>query len=721
MERSRLGELAVRAGLILGFLLGGAGGAHAFSGGISGYSGREGVTCDSCHQPANFNQAFVRIEGPAAVAPGALGSYTLTLSVGEFPASGVDLAASGGTIIDTNASGTRILNGELTHTAPFNQFLVTLTFDWRAPTTPGTYTLYAAGLAADLSGDTTFDDTVTTTFNVTVAASNQPPVAVITSLGTVEAGQVLTLDGSGSNDPDGTIVSYAWDFGDGTTGTGVQVDHVYATPGTYTVTLTVTDDQGATGTDTKVITVTAPAAPKPPVANAGGPYSGIVNGPVQMDGSASTDPDGTIVSYAWDFGDGTTGTGVMPTHTYTAAGVYTVTLTVTDNDGLTATATTTATIVVPSPPVADPGGPYSGQVGQPVAFDGSRSMDPDGTIVSYRWFFGDNTEGTGPTPTHTYTAAGTYTVTLTVTDNDGLRDTAVTTVTITDPAPPPPAPMPPVADPGGPYTGTTGMPVQMDGSASADPDGTIVSYAWDFGDGTTGTGVMPIHTYAMAGTYTVTLTVTDNDGLTATATTTATITDPVAPPPPPGDTPPGGGNPPGGGMPPVDRDGARLYAENCARCHGGNGLGGSSGESVIGATPADIMEAILENEGGMGELAGLTPEQIAAISRWLNRGIPDKREKKLRKEGKKKYKKYCAACHGKQGTGGGSAGSIVGEGQEAILRAIQDVPEMQFLRELLGDYDAAAIAEFLDYRARKKKHRNHEHRGEDDDEEEDDD
>ena len=171
------------------------------------------------------------------------------------------------------------------------------------------------------------------------------------------------------------------------------------------------------------------------------------------------------------------------------------------------------------PPVADPNGPYTGTEGVSVTFDGSGSSDPDGTIVSYAWDFGDGTTGTGVNPAHTYAQDGTYTVTLTVTDNDGLTDTATTTATIA----PEEVPPPPVADPNGPYTGTEGIPVTFDGSGSSDPDGTIVSYDWDFGDGTTGTGVNPTHTYTQDGTYTVTLTVTDNDGLTHIATTSIVI------------------------------------------------------------------------------------------------------------------------------------------------------------------------------------------------------
>lgn len=170
------------------------------------------------------------------------------------------------------------------------------------------------------------------------------------------------------------------------------------------------------------------------------------------------------------------------------------------------------------PPIADPDGPYSGDAGQPILFDGSGSSDVDGTIVSYDWDFDDGNRGTGVAPTHTYAAPGTYNVTLTVTDDGGLTDTATTIAVVRA------VNQPPVAVPGGPYAGTPGQPVQFDGTASYDPDGEIFAYLWDFGDGDTGLGPTPTHTYSDVGTYTVTLRVVDFDGEVGSATTTAVVT-----------------------------------------------------------------------------------------------------------------------------------------------------------------------------------------------------
>jgi len=243
-----------------------------------------------------------------------------------------------------------------------------------------------------------------------------------------------------------------------------------------------------------------------PLANAGGPYSGAAGTAVSFSGASSSDPQGQVLTYAWNFGDNTTGAGVSPSHTYSGTGIYTVSLTVTDTSALSATASSKATIL--GPPVANAGGPYAGTTGTTVNFSGTTSTDPQGQTLTYAWSFGDGTTGTGASPNHTYATAGTYTVSLTVTDTSGLSGTATGKATIV---------APPVANAGGPYAGIEGVSLAFNGSASTDPRGQALTYAWDFGDGNTGSGVAPTHTYAALGTYTVKVTVTDTSSLSNTA------------------------------------------------------------------------------------------------------------------------------------------------------------------------------------------------------------
>jgi len=381
---------------------------------------------------------------------------------------------------------------------------------------------------SDGDGFTNIDEILVGTFPGDASSTpvtNNPPIANAAGPynGTVD--EPLQFDGSDSSDSDSTIVAYEWDFGDGNAGTGATPTHTYTTDDSFTVTLTVTDDAGDTGTDTT--TATIGLGNQAPIANANNPYSGTVNEPLQFDGSGSSDPDGSIVSYEWNFGDGNTGSGPTPTHTYTAAGTYNVTLTVTDDMGANDSDMATAAIGLGNQaPNADANGPYSGTANEPVTFDGSGSSDPDGTIATYEWNFGDGNIGSGQNPTHTYNTDGSFTVTLTVTDDAGDTGTDTSTATIG------PGNQPPVADANNPYNGTANDPVQFDGSSSWDPDGTIVAYDWNFGDGNTGTGEMPTHTYTADGIYNVTLTVTDDMGASDSTTRTATIGQDTQPPPP---------------------------------------------------------------------------------------------------------------------------------------------------------------------------------------------
>ena len=168
-----------------------------------------------------------------------------------------------------------------------------------------------------------------------------------------------------------------------------------------------------------------PAGNLPPVADANGPYFGTAEQQVQFDGSASSDPDGTITAYDWTFGDGNVGTGESPVHTYATDGTYDVSLVVTDDDSDSSAPSVTTASIEPAPqdPVADPNGPYNGVEGIAVAFDGSGSFDPDGgNITQYFWDFDDGNLGTGVAPSHTYANPGTYTVKLIVEDDEGAQN-----------------------------------------------------------------------------------------------------------------------------------------------------------------------------------------------------------------------------------------------------------------------------------------------------------
>jgi ELWxxDGT repeat protein len=349
---------------------------------------------------------------------------------------------------------------------------------------------------------------------VTVTAAfrfvNGAPVANAGGPYTGVRNQPITFNGSGSSDPDGDPLTYSWDFGDGTTGTGVAPTHAYSNVGTFTARLRVSD--GFINSFQVTTSVTVNNAP--PVANAGGPYTGVRNQAIAFDGSGSSDPDGHPLTHAWDFGDGSVGSGVAPLHAYSTLGTFTVTLTVSNGQATSAPATTTVTIHN-LPPVANPGGPYTGVRNQAIAFNGSGSSDPDGDPLTYAWDFGDGTQGSGVAPTHAYSTLGTFTVTLAVSDGNTSSAPATTTVTINN--------IPPVANPGGPYTGVRNQAIAFNGSGSSDPDGDPLTYVWDFGDGTVGSGVAPTHAFATLGTFTVTLTVSDGHATSAPATTSVTI------------------------------------------------------------------------------------------------------------------------------------------------------------------------------------------------------
>src|SRR5437763_326601 len=244
-------------------------------------------------------------------------------------------------------------------------------------------------LVTSTVGATTLGTFTTTTFTTTTLtgatsttstlAGSLAPVAKAGPDQFTQTLSTLTFNGSGSFDPGGTIVSYAWRFGDGGTASGIAVTHGYATAGIYTATLTVTDSRGASASDTAVVRV----ADRPPVANAGPDQSGILGSAVTLRGSGS-DPDGTITSYRWDFGDGASASGATASHAYATAGTYTAKLTVTDDRG--AQASDSALVAIAGSAAGTPwargfGGAAS-DVGYGLAVDSSGNTVMTGRVES---------------------------------------------------------------------------------------------------------------------------------------------------------------------------------------------------------------------------------------------------------------------------------------------------------------------------------------------------
>jgi len=377
---------------------------------------------------------------------------------------------------------------------------------------------FTATLTVTDNGGATGSATVAVT-----VGSNQPPTASASATPTSGKSPLSVAFTGNGTDPDGTIASYAWTFGDGGTSGVRNPSHVYATPGNFTATLTVTDNNGATANAT--VAISAIANQPPTAAAAAAPTAGLAPLAVAFTGSGS-DPDGTIASYAWTFGDGGTANVQNPSHTYASAGNFTATLTVSDNDG--ATGSSSVAIAVSSagnqPPTASAvATPTSGKAPLVVAFTGSGS-DTDGSIASYAWSFGDGGSSTAQSPSHTYLSPGNYTATLTVTDNGGATGSSTAGIVVTSNQPPA------ASASATPTSGTAPLLVTFTGSGT-DPDGTVSSYSWTFGDGGTSAAQNPTHTYASGGSFTATLTVADNNGATGSSSVGITVIAPTNQPP----------------------------------------------------------------------------------------------------------------------------------------------------------------------------------------------
>ncbi|MEA3136448.1 MAG: large repetitive protein, partial [Thermoplasmata archaeon] len=326
------------------------------------------------------------------------------------------------------------------------------------------------------------------------------------------SGVICSFDASPSFDPDNAgslpgrgIVSYAWTFGDTSSGSGKQPGHTYAANGTFSVKLTVVDDEGKSGSLTQPVTV------KKPAPNNIAPFAEFdVDCPAlslacTFDGSLSHDVDGFITAWDWDYGDGDTGNGTLVHHTFPGAGRYFVTLTVTDNNPPPGSGQRTKVvgvlIHVNEPPIALFEFDCSGL---DCTFDGDPSFDPDGNLSSFAWQFGDGSVGSGEHSAHSYAHDGSYQVNMTVLDDEGAVDSFSQLIHLVGPVNGNDAPH---ADFG--YD-CSGLDCSFNGTASYDTDGFIVKWEWDFADGSNGTGTLIDHEFPAPGIYAVVLTVSDD-------------------------------------------------------------------------------------------------------------------------------------------------------------------------------------------------------------------
>lgn len=340
-----------------------------------------------------------------------------------------------------------------------------------------------------------------TTQQVTV---NAPPQARFNANNSCE--KEITTFNDLSTAPQGIIVSWRWDFGDGTTSTSKSPVHTYSNYGSYAVELEVTSSFGCT--DRYRDTVNIYRAPEPQISLNGG----CLNIPVTMVDASDTISTGTV-TWLWDFGDGSTdSTSSATTHQYAIAGSYTVTLTAVNANGCRTT--TTQTVDMDPIPVADfEGGPSCED--SPTQFT-STSTVTQGTLTSYQWMFGDSTFSFTQNPSHIFTEPGTYNVTLIVGSSLGCYDTIVQQVIIH------PSPVSNFV-----FSQAAGCgPLLINFTDSSYvTTGNVVAWNWNFGDGSaTDSTQNPSHTYYTSGSYPVTLTVTSNNGCQQTNTINNAIT-----------------------------------------------------------------------------------------------------------------------------------------------------------------------------------------------------
>ena len=318
-------------------------------------------------------------------------------------------------------------------------------------------------------------------------------------------GEEVTFNASDSYQPvAGELSEYVWylDSTGGSDATGITATTSFNEPGENVVGLTVVNRAGERTHREKVVNV---SNARPDAKFSYSPDEPYRNVHMVFNASASSDPMDEIRSYEWEFGDGTTASGVLVNHSYNEYGRYRVSLTVSDGE---TTDTSVRTLVVdnaaPEPVVEFDRRPDELTVDDEVVLNATGSYDPDGDgIVGYVWRFDGGETKRGAVVSHSFKQPGKREVTVTVDDGSDSANRTIAVDVLNRP--------PEAGFTYSPDTPTTGDAVRFDASSAEDPDDDIERYVWRFGDGETGQGEVVEHTYDDYGAYDVTLTVNDSE------------------------------------------------------------------------------------------------------------------------------------------------------------------------------------------------------------------
>ncbi|MDH7508373.1 MAG: PKD domain-containing protein [Methanomassiliicoccales archaeon] len=362
-------------------------------------------------------------------------------------------------------------------------------------------------LVADVNGDLRHDLLISSPLSAAISINyqnNLPPraLALCASSPPLQEGTGVFFDGRNSSDSysDRASLNYTWFFGDGHIYYGDTAFHIFMADGNYNVSLRVIDRGGLSNYSniTVIIEDLSPTASfniNPSEVNEGSA--------VEFVDTSRSYPD-PIISRRWEFGDGTIvdGNSSSVTHTYMKDGTYRVNLTVTDSDESVSSTSIEIRVRDNIPSVSFIVSPASPIENSKVSFIDNSFSYPD-TIVAWNWEFGDGGTSNEKNPEHIYSQNGTFTVVLRVWDEDGSTNSSSLVVQVRDS-------VPTVLFSFNPLDPKEGQPVMFEDNSTA-YDG-IVSWSWDFGDGTHSSERNPSHYYADNGTFNVRLTVVDGDG-----------------------------------------------------------------------------------------------------------------------------------------------------------------------------------------------------------------